>query len=110
MMAWVPDVIDPYSYLFNMFHSEQEPLWNLGFYSDPAFDALIDQARRQTAIDQPAAAAQYLAAQRRLADDAAAVYVMDVPQLDIIAGDIQGFVANPAYAQLAIWYNLRRDR
>ncbi len=90
--------------------SEEQPLWNLGFYSDPAFDALIDQARRQSAVDQAAASAQYIDAQRMLADDAAAIYAVEVPELNIIAGDIQGFETNLAYSHLAYWYDLRREK
>ena len=76
LLGWTPDVVDPYSYLFNMFHTEEQPLWNLGFYSDPAFDALIDAARRQSAIDQTAASEQYIAAQHMLDDDAAAIFAV----------------------------------
>lgn len=107
---WTPDVIDPYSYLFNLFHTEKTPLWNLGFYSNPDFDALIDQARRQSAVDQTGAATSYIAAQRILNDETTAIYVLDLPDLNIIAADIQGFRANPAYSHMAYWYDLRRDR
>lgn len=109
MLGWVPDVVDPYSYLFNLFHTEQEPLWNMGFYSDPAFDALIDGARRQSATDQEAAAADYVAAQAILDGDGAAIYALDVPDLAIIAENIAGFASNPAYPHLAIWYDLRHS-
>ena len=108
MLAWSPDVVDPYSYLFNLFHTETVPLWNMGFYSDPAFDALIDAARRQSATDQETAAIQYVAAQTLLDDDAAAIFALDVPDLAVIAEDITGFVSNPAYPHLAVWYDLRR--
>lgn len=108
MLAWSPDVVDPYSYLFNLFHTETVPLWNMGFCSDPAFDALIDAARRQSATDQETAAIQYVAAQTLLDDDAAAVFALDVPDLAVIAEDITGFVSNPAYPHLAVWYDLRR--
>ncbi len=110
LFGWTPDVADPYSYLFNMFHTEDQPLWNLGFYSDPAFDTLIDQARRQSAVDQTAASAQYIDAQRMLADDAAAIFAVDAPELNIIAGDLRGFETNLGYAHLAYWYDLRREQ
>ncbi len=110
LLGWTPDVVDPYSYLFNMFHTEQQPLWNLGFYSDPAFDALIDAARRQSATDQKAATEQYRAAQQLLDDDAAAIYALEVPDLAVIDADITGFVSNPAYPHLANWYDLRRGK
>ena len=45
-----------------------------------------------------------------LADDAAAIYALDFPELNIIAGDIQGFVTNPAYSHLVIWYDVRREQ
>lgn len=110
ILVWSPDVVDPYSYLFNMFHSEEQPLWNLGFYSDPAFDTLVDQARRQSALDQTAASTLYVDAQGMLADDAAAIYALDLPEFNVIANDIQGFVTNPAYSHLVIWYDVRREK
>jgi peptide/nickel transport system substrate-binding protein len=110
ILVWSPDVVDPYSYLFNMFHSEEQPLWNLGFYNDPAFDTLVDQARRQSALDQTAASALYVNAQGMLADDAAAIYALDLPEFNVIANDIQGFVTNPAYSHLVIWYDVRREK
>ena len=110
LFAWSADVVDPYSYLFNMFHSEDQPLWNLGFYSNPAFDALVDQARRLSATDQAAASALYIDAQRMLADSATALFPLEVPELNIIADDIQGFVTNPAYSHLVIWYDVRREQ
>ena len=110
MLRWAPDIVDPYSYLFNLFHSEEEPLWNMGFYNDPAFDALLEQARLETVTDPAAATDDYIAAQRMLADDAAAIYALDVPELNIIAGDIQGYVTNPAYSHMPYWYDLRREQ
>ena len=110
ILAWSPDVVDPYSYLFNLFHSEEQPLWNLGFYGDPAFDTLVDQARRQSAVDQTAASTLYVDAQRMLADDATAIYASDLPEFNVIADDIQGFVTNPAYSHLVIWYDVRREK
>ena len=81
-----------------------------GFYSDPAFDALVDQARRQSAVDQTAASTQYVDAQRMLADDAAAIYALELPELNVIAGDIQGFVTNLPTRIWPIWYDLRREK
>ena len=45
-----------------------------------------------------------------LADDAAAIYALDLPEFNVIANDIQGFVTNPAYSHLVIWYDVRREK
>lgn len=108
MIAWPPDVVGPYTYLFNMFHGENEPLFNLGFYNDPAFDQLIDEGNILSGTDRAAAAQKFIAAQRLLNEDAAAIFIQDIPDPHIVAADLQGFVNNPAYNNTVFWYEIRR--
>lgn len=108
MIAWPPDVVGPYTYLFNMFHGENEPLFNLGFYNDPAFDQLIDEGNILSGTDRAAAAQKFIAAQRLLNEDAAAIFIQDIPDPHIVAADLQGFVNNPAYNNTVFWYEVRR--
>jgi len=108
MIAWPPDVVGPYTYLFNMFHGEDEPLFNLGFYDDPAFDQLADEGNVLSGTDREAATEKFIAAQRMLNADAAAIFIQDLPDPHIVAADLRGFVNNPAYNNTVLWYEVRR--
>lgn len=108
VMSWPPDVVGPYSYLFNMFHSEKEPLFNLGFYDNPAFDKLIDDGNVLSGSDRAAASAKFQAAEQILDDGADAIFIQDVPDLVVIGADLQGFVNNPAYPKVVYWYEIRK--
>lgn len=105
---WGPDALGPYTYLFNMFHSEEAPLFNLGYYSNPAFDALIDEANLLSGTDPDAAAALFAESQRILDEDAAGIFVQDFPNLIILDESLQGFVGNPGYNNAVFWYDIRR--
>jgi peptide/nickel transport system substrate-binding protein len=96
VMLWWPTYVTPYDYLFNLFHSEDTPNFNLGYYSNPAFDTMIDDANILSGTDRPAAEAAFIAAQRVVIEDAAAVFMMDRPNVHVIRSDIKGYVDNPA--------------
>lgn len=108
ILAWFPDVVGPYSYLFSMFHREDSPVFNLGFYSNAAFDALIDEGNLLSGIDQAAAAEKFIAAEALLAEDAAAIFIQDTPDLHVIAEELQRYKNNPAYSRVVFWYEVGR--
>jgi peptide/nickel transport system substrate-binding protein len=108
MIAWPPDVVGPYTYLFNMFHGENEPLFNLGFYDNPAFDALIDEGNVLSGTDRDAAAEKFIAAERMLIEDNAAIFIQDLPDPHIVAADLKGFVNNAAYNNTVFWHEVTR--
>ncbi|MBI3763608.1 MAG: ABC transporter substrate-binding protein, partial [Chloroflexi bacterium] len=68
MYSW-PTYVTPYDSLFNMFHSEEKPLFNLGYYNNPKFDALIDDANQLSGADKAAAGKKFQEAQKMLVDD-----------------------------------------
>jgi len=106
---WWPDYVTPYSFLFSMFHSEDEPFFNLGYYSDEDFDALIDEANEVSGVDIDAAAEMFIESQEMLVEDAAAIFIVDLPDIHAIRSDITGYVNNPAYPHVVFWYDLRRE-
>ncbi|MFN8470459.1 MAG: hypothetical protein U0X20_33200, partial [Caldilineaceae bacterium] len=108
MIAWPPDVVGPYTYLFNMFHGEDEPLFNLGFYDIPAFDALIEEGNVLSGTDRDAAAEKFIAAEHMLNEDNAAIFIQDLPDPHIVAADLKGFVNNAAYNNTVFWYEVTR--
>lgn len=104
---WGPDIVGPYTYLvpFNM---AVLPDWNFSRYDNPAYNALIDEANVLAVTDLEAANAKFIEAQRMLRDDVAAIFIMDKPDLSIIASDLTGYTPNPAYGFTIPWYNVRR--
>jgi peptide/nickel transport system substrate-binding protein len=105
---WWPDYVSPYSFLYNIFHSEDDILFNLGYYRNPDFDKLIDEANALSGSDREKAAELFIKAQEMLADDAAAMFFYDVNNTHIARNDIQGFVDNPAYPHVVFVYQLSR--
>ena len=110
VMYWWPDYVTPYTYLFNMFHCEDDILFNLGYYCNPEFDALIDEANELAAIDRPASERLFIEAQEILIEDAAAVFFYDLPNDHEIRSDIKGYVDNPGYPHVAFVYDLTREQ
>lgn len=109
VMYWWPTFVTPFDFLFNLFYSEESPNFNLGYYSNPAFDALLDAANVLSASDRAASEAGFRDAQRLVIDDAAAVFMMDTPNVHVIRSDISGFVDNPAYGHITFVHQLRRQ-
>ena len=59
-----------------MFRSEDEPFFNLAYYANPDFDALIDSADAVSGIDIAKASDLFIQAQELLLEDAAAIFIL----------------------------------
>jgi peptide/nickel transport system substrate-binding protein len=105
---WWPTYVTPYDFLFSLFHSEDEPFFNLSYYSRPEFDTLIDEANEISGTDIEQASEMFGQAQQMLIDDTAAIFIVDLPDIHVIRSDISGYVNNPAYPHVVFWYELRR--
>ena len=105
---WWPDYVSPYSFLFNMFHCEEEILFNLGYYCNPEFDELIDKANELSGSDRAEAERLFIEAQKILIEDAAAMFFYDVANTHVLRSDIKGYVDNPAYPHVVFFYQLSR--
>ncbi len=106
VMYWWPDYPDPFSWFISLFHSEDEPTFNLAYYTDAEMDAAIDGIQSLTVTDRDAAEQQYIEMQQQLIDEAvvAVPYVQNYQRaLDARVG---GYVDDPAYAQVAFVYDL----
>ena len=91
-----------------MFHGENEPLFNLGFYDDPDFDALIDEGNvlsgtiatpRRRSLSLPDAC--LLRTMRRSLSKTCLTRT-SWPQ------DLKGFVNNAAYNNTVFWHEVTR--
>ncbi len=105
---WWPDYITPNSWLYGMFRSEDEPFFNLGYYANPEFDSTIDRAEEISGTDRAAAEQLFIDAQQMLLDDAAAIFVVDLPDIHVIRDDVSGYVNNPAYPHVVFFHDLTR--
>jgi peptide/nickel transport system substrate-binding protein len=108
IMYWYPDYADAYSWFYNVFHSQPQVSFNLSYYSDPALDAEIDKLPALTATDRTAAEQQYAAIQKTILDDKVLASVPWVQNAQhVLSSRVQGFVDNPAYAQVVHVYDLK---
>ena len=108
VMYWWPDYVSPYSFLFNMFHCEEEILFNDGYLCDPEFDEMIDRANELSGSDRAEAERLFIEAEQRLIDNADGVFFYDVMNEHVARSDIKGYVDNPAYPHVVFFYNLSR--
>lgn len=108
VMVWWPTYVTPYDYLFSLFHSETPPNFNLGYYSNAEYDKKIDEAHTLSGTDRAAAEAAFIAAQRMVIEDAAAVFMLDKPNVHITRADIKGYVDNPAYGHVVFVNEISR--
>ncbi len=109
LFYWWPDYVTPYSFLYSMFHSENPPNYNLGYYSNADFDKLIEQGNQVSASDRTKATDLFDQAQQMLVDDSSAIFIVDLPNVHVIRDDISGYVDNPAYPHIVFWYDLKRN-
>jgi peptide/nickel transport system substrate-binding protein len=108
VMYWWPDYADGYSYFGNVFRSADPPVFNLTYLKDRRLDTLLDTVPELTVTDPPAAQRAYEQATRRVLDQrAAAALPWVVNYQRAYHGGIQGYVDNPAYADVVFVYDLR---
>lgn len=108
VMFWFPTFVSPNDFLFSIFHTEEEPFFNLGYYSNRNFDALIEAADIVSGADRETAVELFRKAQEILIEDHVGVFMLDVPQAQAVSSKFSGFVSNPAYSQVVRFYELHR--
>ncbi|AEC51401.1 extracellular solute-binding protein [Pyrococcus sp. NA2] len=108
LFYWWPTYPTPYDYLFNMFHCENETLFNLCYYCNPTFDKLIDQAVMLEASNPKKAEELYRRAIEILIDDAPAIFFYSPNYIYAVHKSVTGFKAYPAYPEVVFFYELRK--
>jgi peptide/nickel transport system substrate-binding protein len=105
IMYWWPDYASPYSWLINLFHSEDTPMYNLGYYYNPVFDELIDEGNIISGTDRALGAKMFIDAQKILMEDAAIIPVYDQQYVRIYRNNFKGYVDNPSYPNVVFFYD-----
>ena len=106
LFIWWPDYADPVSWFTSLLHSEDEIVYNLSYIHDEKLDALIDEAVELTVTDRAAAEADYIEAQRILADEAYYLNLYDQVRTYVVSNDVEGVSENPAYSYTVDYYKV----
>jgi len=110
VMYWWPDVCDPHCWLYSNFYSEEEPFFNLCYYNNKEFDALVDKGSEESGVDRDKAAKTYIKAQEKLLEDAPAVFIYDKKNVFFLNKNFKGFKDNPAYPNVVFFYEVYREK
>lgn len=107
-MTWWPTYPTPNDWLIGQFRTEEETLFNLSHYSNPAYDELVNQGAELEGVDRDAAIDLYHEAQQILMDDAVAIFYADIQSRIARASDLSGVTENPAY-NAVFFYDLTEE-
>ncbi|MDR0599413.1 MAG: ABC transporter substrate-binding protein, partial [Treponema sp.] len=105
VMYWWPDFASPYSWLFNLYHSEEDVMFNLGYYSNPRYDALIDEGNIASGVDRAQGERMFIEAQKLLMNDAVTIPMYDLRYVRIYRNNFKGYRDNPVYPNVVFFYN-----
>lgn len=110
VMYWWNDLSTPFSYLYSLFHSEETPLYNLGYYSNPDVDALMDSAQAKSATNLAEAEKEFVQAQELLLKDSPALFMYDKNVVWVKSPELKGHKDNPSYPFVVFFYDLFREK
>ena len=94
--------------LYSMFHSEKKPFFNLGYYSNPEYDKLIDDAAAIMVTDPKKSQEMYTQAMNILAQDSPSLFFYDVKNVAVVPKYLQGFKYNLNYPFSTFFYQLSK--
>lgn len=103
---WWPDYPDPVSWFYNLFRTEEQPFFNLSYYSNPTLDQQIDEAASLAATDRDQAIEMYRGMQTELLDDTVAIPLYTQVYQRAMLSSVTGFLENPAYPSVVFAYDL----
>jgi peptide/nickel transport system substrate-binding protein len=70
--------------LYSLFHSSDEPFFNLSYWKNDTYDQLVDEAGKLTGSDRDAAQAMYEEAMGVLHDEAPAAFLYDAQGISVV--------------------------
>ncbi len=104
-MYWWPDYADPYSFMKNLYGSEDEIVFNLAYFKNESYDKLVDEAQKIAGVDREKAIDLYKQAQEILVEEAPGLSLYDKKYVRIINNSLGGYVDNPAYPNVVFFYD-----
>jgi peptide/nickel transport system substrate-binding protein len=107
-MAWWPTYASPSDWFFNMFGTQDPPLFNLSYYSNTTVDSLIQVAKKMEATHREKSFEIYSEIQSTLINDFVVIPIADLNAWIITKKNLIGFRNNPAYATI-LFHGLERS-
>jgi peptide/nickel transport system substrate-binding protein len=104
-MYWWPDYADPYSFMKNLYVSENEVVFNLAYFNNQKYDSLVDEAQKVSGVDRAKAVSKYKEAQQILVDEVPGVSLYDRKYVRVINNSLGGYEDNPAYPNVVFFHN-----
>ncbi|MDD2573701.1 MAG: ABC transporter substrate-binding protein [Firmicutes bacterium] len=104
-MYWWPDYASPYSWLYSLYHSEEEILFNLAYWKNARFDQLIDEGNEKSGIDRQVAEDLYIQAQEILIEETPSLFAYDKRYVWVTNSSFKGFESNPIYPNVVFFYD-----
>ncbi len=83
--------------LWSMFYYTEKPFFNLSYWNNPDYNAMLDEAIAKTVTDPEASQQLYIDAMNLLVDEAPGVFYFDTQAIFIIPNYIEGFQYNLNY-------------
>ena len=94
--------------LWSMFYYTEAPFFNLSYWNNPDFNALVDEAIGATVSDPVTSQEKYVEAMNLLVDEAPGLFFFDTKAVFIIPNHIEGFQYNLNYPFVQyFFYDLR---
>jgi peptide/nickel transport system substrate-binding protein len=90
--------------LWSMFYYTEKPFFNLSYWNNPAYNALLDEAIADTVTDPTTSQAKYVEAMNLLVDEAPGLFFFDTKAVYIIPKYIEGFKYNLNYPFIPYFY------
>ena len=105
-VVWWPGYPDGYDTLYSLYHSEEEPLWNMSYWSNQTYDDTIDTAFSEEPVDPDNAQKLYNEAQKMVVDEALSLYLFDQNSLygALKTLKIEDAALNPNYTSVLYFY------
>ena len=108
-MYWWPDIASPYSWMYSLFRTEEDILFNLSYYQSQLFDNLIDEANTISSTNRSKASELFIKAQERLLEDAPSIFAYDKKMVYVTYKTFKGFKSNASYPNVVFFYDTYRD-
>jgi len=103
-LYWWPDYASPFGFLYATFHTEEQVSFNLGYYYNPEFDKMIDDANSLTSSDRAKAEQLFVDAQNLLMEEAVSISAFDRQSVYVTSSNLKGYTMNPVYNTVVFFY------
>ena len=107
LFYWWPDYADPYSWFINLFHTENQPFFNMAYYSNPSLDSTMQKAEVLAGTSRTAATALYAQMQHTIYQDVPAISASTIVYQRAMLSSVRGYIDNPAYPNVVFVYDLQ---